>query len=751
MSKYKCVKQHDITDCGAACIATVCLQYKKEMTITKLRDMSGTDIKGATALGIVETLNKLGFDAKVGRVTNDIFDTKFTLPCIARVITKEGLTHFVVIHKIYKNSLLVADPAVGLHKIKKEAFFNDFDGYIILCAPTNEFIADKIKTKGVFGRFIKLLFAQKKLFVLAIIGSIILTVLGIASSFFSKILMDEILPYNLKNQLLIFCIGFGIIGIFNILLSAARQHLLLHLSIKIDLPLMLGYFNHIFALPMYFFGTRRTGDILTRFSDAGTIKNIFSSIILSLIIDILLTIVSGIILFFMNKILFAIIAIITLINAILVYAFKKPYKTLNTENMEKQAALNSQIIDSLKGIETVKSFGVEDETMDKLESRYISAIRTGYKTSVLGNVQGTLSGFFGNIGNIVLMGIATLLVMNGEITLGSMMAFMSLSSYFMDPIGRLVSLQMQIQEANIAMKRMSELYEIEEEQADNENLLGDFDLNGDIEIENVTFRYGSRQPVLKNVSLTVRQGEKVAIVGESGGGKTTLAKLILGLWTPEEGNIRINGFNIEEVNKKLLRRDIAYVPQNVELFSGTIEENIKLGKRDATYEEIKTACKKAGCADFIEKLPAKYSTYLEEAGANLSGGERQRLALARAIIKKPKILILDEATSNLDFISEAQIYETLNNLDCTTIIVAHRLSTIRKSDKIYVVDKNEIAEAGTFNELINKDGIFHKIWNSQIGEDTGINRTVGKVKEKAAQNSKIIKNTVNDTTEMEYK
>ena len=751
MSKFKCVKQHDITDCGAACIATVCLQYKKEMTITKLRDMSGTDIKGATALGIVETLNKLGFDAKVGRVTNDIFDTKFTLPCIARVITKEGLTHFIVIHKIYKNSLLVADPAVGLHKIKKEAFFNDFDGYIILCAPTNEFIADKIKTKGVFGRFIKLLFAQKKLFVLAIIGSIILTVLGIASSFFSKILMDEILPYNLKNQLLIFCIGFGIIGIFNILLSAARQHLLLHLSIKIDLPLMLGYFNHIFALPMYFFGTRRTGDILTRFSDAGTIKNIFSSIILSLIIDILLTIVSGIILFFMNKILFVIIAIITLINAILVYAFKKPYKTLNTENMEKQAALNSQIIDSLKGIETVKSFGVEDETMDKLESRYISAIRTGYKTSVLGNVQGTLSGFFGNIGNIVLMGIATLLVMNGEITLGSMMAFMSLSSYFMDPIGRLVGLQMQIQEANIAMKRMSELYEIEEEQADNENLLGDFDLNGDIEIENVTFRYGSRQPVLKNVSLTVKQGEKVAIVGESGGGKTTLAKLILGLWTPEEGNIRINGFNIEEVNKKLLRRDIAYVPQNVELFSGTIEENIKLGKRDATYEEIKTACKKAGCADFIEKLPAKYSTYLEEAGANLSGGERQRLALARALIKKPKILILDEATSNLDFISEAQIYETLNNLDCTTIIVAHRLSTIRKSDKIYVVDKNEIAEAGTFNELINKDGIFHKIWNSQIGEDTGINRTVGKVKEKAAQNSKIIKNTVNNTTEMEYK
>lgn len=746
MSKYKCVKQHDVADCGAACIATICLQYKKEMTITKLRDMSGTDIKGVTALGIVDTLNKLGFDAKVGRVTNDIFNNKFTLPCIVRVITKEGLTHFIVIHKIYRNSLLVADPAKGLCKIKKETFFNDFDGYIIICAPTNEFIADRIKTKGVFGRFVKLLFAQKKLFVLAVIGSIILTALGIASSFFSKILMDEILPYNLKNQLLIFCIGFGIIGIFNILLSAARQHLLLHLSIKIDLPLMLGYFNHIFALPMYFFGTRRTGDILTRFSDAGTIKNIFSSIILSLIIDILLTIVSGIILFFMNKILFAIIAIITLINAILVYVFKKPYKTLNLENMEKQAALNSQIIDSLKGIETVKSFGVEGETMDKLESRYISAIRTGYKTSVLGNVQGTLSGFFGNIGNIVLMGVATLLVMNGEITLGSMMAFMTLSSYFMDPIGRLVSLQMQIQEANIAMKRMSELYEIEEEQKDRNNLIQNFETKGAIEIENLTFRYGSRNPVLKNITLSIKAGEKIALVGESGGGKTTLAKLILGLWTPEEGNIKIDGYNVEELDKQKLRQSVAYVPQNVELFSGTITENLKIGKSDATYEEIKTACERSGCAGFIEKLPAKYGTYLEEAGANLSGGERQRLALARALIKKPEILILDEATSNLDFISEAQIYETLGSLKSTMIIVAHRLSTIKKCDKIFVIENGVIAEQGTYKTLINKNGIFNKIWNSQMGESNK-----RKKQERAVSDIVKTQNAISDSDEIEYK
>lgn len=718
MSKYKCVKQHDITDCGAACIATICLQYKKEMTITKLRDMSGTDVKGTTVLGIVQTLEKLGFEAKAVRITRDSFEEKFTLPIIVRVLTKEGLTHFVVVHKIYKTKLLIADPAKGLRKIPKDEFFEDFDGFAVFCLPTSEFIADKTKTQGVFKRFFKLLLAQKKLFVLAIIGSVILTALGIASSFFNKILMDEILPYNLKNQLLIFCIGFGIIALFNILLGAARQHLLLHLSIKIDMPLMLGYFKHIFSLPMRFFGTRRTGDILTRFSDAGTIKDIFTTITLSLIIDIILTVVSGVILFFMNKTLFAIIAIITVVNAILVYAFKKPYKELNLESMEKQAALNSQIIDSLKGVETVKSFGVEEETMEKLENKYISALRTGYKTSVTSNVQGTLSGFFNNIGNLVLMGIAALIVMNGEITLGSMMAFMSLSSYFMDPIGRLVSLQMQIQEANIAMKRMSELYEVEEEQENVDNLISQFTLDGAVKIENLTFRYGSRAPVLKNINLEIAKGEKIALVGESGGGKTTLAKLILGLWQPEEGRVALSGYNVEEIDKKLMRREVAYVPQNVELFSGTIEENIKLGRRDATYEDIKDACKKAGCAEFIEKMPAKYGTYLEEAGANLSGGERQRIALARALIKKPKILILDEATSNLDFVSEAHIYDMLFKLDCTLIIIAHRISTIRKCDRVYVVDKNTIVESGTHNELISQNGVYRKIWDSQMGDDS---------------------------------
>ena len=313
-----------------------------------------------------------------------------------------------------------------------------------------------------------------------------------------------------------------------------------------------------------------------------------------------------------------------------------------------------------------------------------------------------------------------------------MMAFMSLSSYFTSPISSLIGLQMQIQEASIAMKRMSELYEIEPEQKDKTNLISEFSIDGSVNIENLTFRYGSRAPVLKNINLKIKSGEKIALVGECGGGKTTLAKLILGLWQSEEGKISIGEYNIEELNKAILRQQIAYVPQNIELFTGTIEENLKIGKPDATYEEIKSACKKAGCSDFIEKMPCKYATFLEEAGANLSGGERQRIALARALLKNPQILILDEATSNLDFVSEANIYDMLFNLKCTLIIIAHRISTIRRCDKVYVIDKNTIAETGTHDELLKQNGVYSKIWNSQMGET---NKVITKIDEAENQES----------------
>ena len=608
------------------------------------------------------------------------------------------------------------DPAEGkIIKKKKEDFFQDFANELMLCIPNANFIPDKEKAKSVFSRFASLILSQKKLFVLAILGSIVLTALGIISTVFNKLLMDEIIPYNLKNQLVAFCIGFGLINVFSILLSAARQHLLLHLSLRIDIPLTLKYFDHIFNLPFSFFGSRKVGDILTRFQDVGTVKDIFSDILLSLLLDIMLTIISGIILAVINIRLFLIILVMTIVSIVLVYIFKQPYKKLNKEAMEKASAMNSEIIDDLKGAETIKSFGVEKLTMDQIEQKYISSLKVGYRGNVLSNIQGSISSFIGNIGNLILTGVATYFVMDGNITLGTMMMFMQLSSYFMDPVGRLISLQMKIQEANIALTRMSELLDLEEEQEKSENLKKGFNIDGDISVKNVSFRYGAGRLILKDINLDIKKGETVALVGETGGGKTTLAKLILGLYTPSEGNIIINNNDLESIDKRELRNQVGYVPQNVQLFSTSVMDNIRFGKQDATLEQVQEVASKAGCSGFINEMPTKYYTYLEEAGTNLSGGERQRLALARTLLKEPKILVLDECTSNLDFLIERKIMDTLNELKCTKIIIAHRLSTIKNADKIVVLENGSIEEIGNHEELIKKNGLYKKIYDSQVG------------------------------------
>lgn len=712
------VKQHDITDCAAACLAMVCMYYKKEITITKLRDILGTDIKGTTLLGLENGAKRLGFDTRAIRVDKEGFKSKYTLPAIAHVITKEGLSHFVIVHKVTKKKVVILDPAKGKEKKDIDEFFESFDGILLLLVPNNEFKPGKVKGQGIISKFIQLLLPQKSLFFYSIVTSAILTILGIGSAFFNKVLMDEILPYGLKNQLNIFVIGFLVLAITQTLLGAIRQHMLLYLSQKIDIPLLLGYFKHVYKLPMKFFAARKVGDILTRFSDAFTIKNILTSVSLSLIMDIVLATVSACILYVMNQTLFIVILVLTIISAALIYIFKGPYKKINLEQMEAGARLNSQIIEGLKGIETVKVHAAEDNSIEKLEIEYIRNLRIAFKEGVLSNIQESVSGMISTIGNLVLMYIGATMIMKGDITLGTLMSFSTLSGYFMDPIGRLISLQLSIQEASISLKRISEIYEVEKEQDEDDNDKIKIEkIDGDIELKNITFRYGSRSPVLKNVSIKIPKGKKVALVGVSGSGKTTISKLLLKYYEPEEGQINISGYNIDELDLYSLREKICYVPQNVELFSGSIKENITLGKTNASYEEIKAACENAGCREFIEKLPGKYGTFLEEAGGGLSGGEKQRIALARALVKKPSFLILDEATSNLDFISEAKIFDTLfkKGRNITMLMIAHRLSTIRSCDIIYVMDKGQVVEVGNHESLLSKKGYYYKLYISQVG------------------------------------
>ena len=764
--RYTYVRQHDTTDCAAASLAMVCLHYKKEITITRLRDMMGTDMKGTNLIGLQKAANELGFNTAAVRVDRENFLSDFTLPCIAQVITDQGLAHFVVIFKKTtikdddarrkhvlkeeelkadkskkykcKDYVVIGDPAKDLKKISIDEFYKNFTGVLLLMNPTAEFKGGSAKKPGIsvngtakdangkdeksakgsmFKRYLDLLLPQKKLFVYAILSSVILTAIGIVSTVFNKALMDEVLPYGLKSLLVSLIIVFSVVNLTSTLLGTVREWILIFLSIKIDIPLMLGYFEHVYKLPMKFFATRKTGEITTRYSDASTIKSVFTNIALSIVMDIVMAVGVGIVLFRMNSSLFSITLFSTVLSLLLVIIFKQPYKRINEETMQQSAVLNSQMIESLRGIETIKCNACEDRELEALEREYIKSLKISLRSSKISTGQSLVSAVISTVLNMVTTYVGIMQVLNGELTLGGYMAFSTLSSYFTSPVSDLISMQMSIQEAQISMKRLTEIMDYESEQADDEERTEMERMEGDIEFKDVTFRYGNRTPALNHISFTIPQGKKVALVGSSGSGKSTITKLLLKYYEPESGEIDVNGVNLDEYTNASVRRAISYVPQNVELFSKTLFENIRISRPEATLDEVKAAAKKADAHEFIRKLPLQYNTYLEEAGNGLSGGEKQRIALARAFLKDSDLYILDESTSSLDFGTENTIFDMIYNqlADKSMLIVAHRLSTVRDCDQILVMDHGEIVERGTHDELLAKQGKYYELWNLQQG------------------------------------
>lgn len=295
------------------------------------------------------------------------------------------------------------------------------------------------------------------------------------------------------------------------------------------------------------------------------------------------------------------------------------------------------------------------------------------------------------------MGVGALFIIDQKMTIGDLLVFQTLSQYFTEPVSNLVSLQITFQEAQIAMTRLSELMSLDREDENSESLINDIDLSGDIAFDNVSFSYGSRPPVLQSLSLEIPKGKKVAFVGESGAGKSTLAKLLLKFIEVNEGKLTLSGYNIKDINTSYLRSKIAYIPQNIELFTGTIIDNLKVGNPNASYEAMMSACRRSGASAFIEKLPNRYGSFIEEGGSNLSGGEKQRIAIARALLSNPDLFIFDEATSNLDSFSEKKIQDLIFNriLGKTVIIIAHRLSTIRACDHILFLENGTIVVVNT--------------------------------------------------------
>ncbi|WP_373829191.1 peptidase domain-containing ABC transporter, partial [Bacteroides heparinolyticus] len=497
-------------------------------------------------------------------------------------------------------------------------------------------------------------------------------------------------------------------------IGAMKSILALKTGQRIDAALILGYYKHLLTLPQQFFDTMRVGEIISRVNDAVKIRNFINNVSLDLVVNIMILLFSvGLMFVYSWK-----LALITLASAplflLIFWSFNKLNKKYQRSIMESSADLESQLVESINSISTIKRFGIEEFANLKTETRFVHLLKNTFR-SIYGSImaQGGIQ-FVSTAITIAVLWVGSILVIDQELTPGTLMVFYSLIGYVISPIGALISSNQTIQDALIAADRLFQIMDLEREQDNDQKIALQPDMIGDISFENVSFRYGSRKEVFKELNLKIEQGKTTAVIGESGSGKTTLISLLQHIYPIQSGHIRIGDYDIAQIDNKSLRRRVGTVPQQIELFAGTIVENIAVGDLHPDMRRITDLIDQLGLRKFIERLPEGLNTFIGEHGASLSGGERQRIAIARALYKEPEILIFDEATSSLDTTAERYVKQTLEALaeqGKTVIIIAHRLTTVKDADHIVVLDKGQVVETGTHGELFKAGGIYSRLWN----------------------------------------
>lgn len=702
--------QLNTTECGAACLAMVLEYHGRPTRVSEVRDVTGVGRDGLSAGAIVSTASHFGLRMKAFSLQPADFPN-VPLPAIVHW----DFDHFVVVERWSPKAVTIVNPGTGRRKIDAQEFSNHFTGVVLACEPAEHFDRNVARPVPQWRSYLRALLKQAPgVLGQVLTASLVLQVLGLAVPLLTKIVVDQVLAADMTGLLPIIGLGLAIIVVSQLVTTYLRSSLLLSLQARVDQHLMLGFFRHLVSLPYRFFEQRTTGDLIMRLGSNAQVREILTSQTLSAVIDGSLIFVYLGFLLIQAPAFGSIVLVIAAMQIILLFGSRRFVHELTQRDLVAQAGSQTYLVEAIKGIATLKASGAEDRTLDHWSGLFADQISASVRRGHLSAVIGTFLAVMRVLAPLALLWVGAHQVLNGSMSLGTMLALQALSASVLTPLTSLVANGQQLQMVGAHLDRLADVLDAEPESTDGVEL----DITGRIEVDRVDFRYDEQaQPVLQDISLSIEPGQKIALVGRTGSGKSTLAKLLLGLYEPVAGELRYDGIPMSNLNRRALRGQLGVVLQEPVLFSGSIRQNIAFSDSSLSPEQITDAARMAEIHDEIAALPMGYDTWLAEGGGGLSGGQRQRLALARALAHQPTVLLLDEATSNLDVMTEAQIEYNLRGAAPTRIVIAHRLSTIRDADQILFLENGRIVERGSHDELMNCGGRYAAMVRQQLGGD----------------------------------
>ncbi len=662
---------------------------------------------------IIRTAKELNLKVKTAKFKTKIIED-LRVPVIAK--RKDGEYALVLNH--VENGWMILDPGKGQPEIKEDKVFKEqITGQIIIIGKKHaKGDAGSNEKKFGFRWFIPTILKFKRQFISVLLAVFVIQILGILTPLMTQVVVDKVLSHRAMNTLYTISAGILIVYIYELLISLCKSYLFVHTTNRIDVTLSDRLFKHLFSLPLKYFESRRVGETVARVRELDQIRSFLTGTPLSSMIDVIFIIVYIVVMFFYSTSLTVIVIASIPVFAILSLIVTPMFKKSLDKKFETGAKAQSFLVESINGIQTVKSFALEEQFEEKwgdLQADYVTA---GYNTSMIAQTSNAAANFIQHVIDLLILMFGAKAVINGSMTIGQLVAFRMLSGRVSGPVLRLVQLWQEYQQASLSVKRIGDIFNSPVE-IKSENTLSTLPtLKGRIRFEKVRFRYRiDGSDVLHGISFEMKENKIYGLVGRSGSGKSTISKLVQRLYIPQSGKISIDGMDVSLIDPQMLRRQIGVVLQENFMFNGTVAENIAIHCPSCTIEQIMASAKIAGAHDFIMELEEGYNTIIGEKGVALSGGQKQRIAIARAIINNPRILIFDEATSALDYESESIIQQNLKEIckDRTVLIIAHRLSTLASADEILVIDKGELVESGSPAELLEKDGLYAYLYHQQ--------------------------------------